>query len=881
VLAAGTKLGPYEIVLPIGAGAMGEVYRARDSRLDRSVAIKVLPASFTDDPDRLHRFTQEARAAGQLQHPNILTVFDVGAHDGVPYLVTELLDGETLREAIGEGPIRARRTAELAVQIARGLAVAHEHGIVHRDLKPENLFVTRDGRVVILDFGLAKLTRQGEGGGLADSLAGTITAAGVILGTAGYIAPEQVRGEATDHRVDLFALGAILYEMLAGKRAFHGESPVDTLHAILRTDPPEFAAIGVTVPPALERIVRRCLEKRPEQRYQSARDLAFQLEATIDPTTESGALATMPVRGALPRWAWLAGAGTLLIVATGGALLAPRLLPPAGVDRPMRLQILAPPGATLAQEEYPAFSPDGGSVAFVASDTAGISAVWIRKLAEATARRLEGTENGVMPFWSPDGEFIAYFADAKLKKIPAAGGPVEVICGDAHGRGGSWNQRGDILFARGAQGPLFRVPAAGGEPRPVTTLDSTSGEQAHRFPQFLPDGEHFLLMILGQKEEHAVGFASLRGGGVKKIATSSSGAVYSKTGHLLFTRGGQFLAQRLDPKSGRLAGKPMAFGEAPDASNTVTSPRLSVSGTGEIVHMTARPVQSRLYWAQLGSIELAPIPLPADRYISLAPSPDGSRIAFVRRSSDSSDDIWVADLDRGVTSRLTREGRVGGSLVWAPGGQRLAHEEARDASFDLFVRPATGGEAEPLHRSAVRFKHVTDWSADGHWVVFEAVEQATNLDLWTIDLENGKRAAVYRRTSSNESAGRLTPDGKWLAYVSDESGSYEVYVESFPQPGERVQVSNRGGFAPQWMESGRQLVYIGAGGNTAYAAEISATPSLRASAARLLSPIPQEIAASSYIDDRGRFVVAKPVAQTSPPSMTVLLNWEKLLAQQK
>src|SRR3989449_1428396 len=500
----GTKLGPYEIVSPLGAGGMGEVYRARDTRLGRDVAVKVLPSSFSADADRLHRFEQEACAAGALNHPNILIVHDIGNHDGSPYVVSELLEGETLRERMGGAAQPQRKAIDYALQVAHGLAAAHEKRIVHRDLKPDNIFITKDGRVKILDFGIAKLTQvEGAEAQTDIPMRRVDTGPGVVMGTVGYMSPEQVRGQKVDHRSDIFSFGAILYEMLSGRRAFHRESTADTISAILKEHPPDLSETNQRISPALERLVNHCLEKNPEERFHSASDLAFALEALSGSTATSAQTVAMPAFG--PRWfkrreliAW-AVAGIAILIAV--ALTISHFRRPPTESRAVRLFVPPPEKASFGSF---AISPDGLRLAFVATDASGKTLLWIRPLDSINARPLPGTEEALYPFWSPDSRFIGFFAGGKLKKTEVTGVPAQPLCNAAIPLGGTWRRAGAIVFEPSPTGPLYRVSAAGGEPTPVTTLDKSRQETSHRWPYFLPDGRHFLYTVLGAPESRGI-----------------------------------------------------------------------------------------------------------------------------------------------------------------------------------------------------------------------------------------------------------------------------------------------------------------------------------------------------------------------------------------
>src|SRR6266496_4131683 len=509
-LAAGTKLGPYELLAPLGAGGMGEVYRARDTRLGRDVAIKVLPSSLSADHDRLRRFEQEACAAGALNHPNILIVHDIGTHEGSPYVVSELLEGETLRQRISGTPLAQRRVLDYALQIAHGLAAAHEKGIVHRDLKPDNIFITNDGRVKILDFGIAKLTQPDGGQSQTEIPTRRVdTDPGIVLGTVGYMSPEQVRGRPVDQRADIFSFGAILYEMLSGRRAFHGESAAETMSAILKEDPPELSETNHNVSPALERLVNHCLEKNPEARFHSASDLAFALEALSGATSISGQTATAIAPVWEPpkrreRLVWI-GATALLGLALLAALpfvIAHFRSGPSIENHATRFLVFPPEKTTLIGGGQH-ISPNGLRLVYVATGSDGKRLLWTRPLDSLAAQPLPGTEEGANPFWSPDGRFIGFFgAGSKLKKIELTGGPAQTLADVLGGGGGTWNRDGVIVFARSFTEGLYRVPAMGGSSVPVTTLDESRKETAHLWPYFLPDGRHFLYLARSAQKEN-------------------------------------------------------------------------------------------------------------------------------------------------------------------------------------------------------------------------------------------------------------------------------------------------------------------------------------------------------------------------------------------
>src|SRR5437773_4943899 len=562
-IAAGTKLGRYEIRSQLGAGGMGEVYRAYDPKMNREIAIKILPAAFSADKERLARFEQEAQAAGSLNHPNILVIYHIDTHDGSPYIVTELLEGETLRQRIGGVTLPQRRAIDYALGIAHGLAAAHEKGIVHRDLKPDNIFITKDGRVKILDFGIAKLTQPERNASQTDIPTRRVnTDPGVVIGTVGYMSPEQIRGKGVDHCSDIFSLGAILYEMLSGRRAFHGDSAADTMSAILKEDPPDLSDTNQKISPALERLVNRCLEKNPESRFHSASDLAFALEALSGSTATSAQTVAMPAFA--PRWfkrreliAW-AVAGIAILIAAIAVTISHFRRPPTELHA---VRLFVPPPEKASFGSF-AISPDGLRLAFAATDASGKTLLWIRPLDSINAQPLSGTEEATLPFWSPDSRFIGFFAAGKVKKIEVTGGPPQTLCNTPFARGAAWNRDGGIIFTPNTLEPIYRVSAAGGEPTPVTTLDKSRQETSHRWPYFLPDGRHFLYTVLGAPESRGIYVSSLDAKENRRLLNvGNSDVAYAAPGYLLFRRVVTLMAQAFDADKLQLSGDPFPIAE--------------------------------------------------------------------------------------------------------------------------------------------------------------------------------------------------------------------------------------------------------------------------------------------------------------------------------
>jgi serine/threonine protein kinase len=794
---AGTRLGPYEIVVPLGAGGMGEVYRARDSRLGRDVAIKVLPTSLAPNAERLQRFEQEARAAAALNHPNILAVHDIGTHDGAPFIVSELLDGETLRTRLEAGALPLRKAIDYAVHIAHGLAAAHEKGIVHRDLKPENIFITSDGRIKILDFGIAKLTEAEPAAASATLLPTTPphTLPGVVLGTIGYMAPEQVRGLTTDHRSDLFALGAVLYEMLAGRRAFRGDTSIDAMTAILKEDPPDLPSTERQIPPALARIVDRCLEKSPAQRFKSADDLAFALEALSTHSGTVDAVTTNAVRRrASP--AWIVAA--LLAIALVSSLVSSYVrTPPSALET--RLEI-----ATSSTSEPASFaiSPDGRRLAYVGS-VDGVPRLWLRPLDSTTAQPLAGTDGASFPFWSPDSQSIGFFAASKLKRLDIGGNQPQTLA-DAAGRGGTWNADGTIIFARGAGGPLFRVAASGGEAVAVTTL--TQGQSSHRFPQFLPDGRRFLYYSQGSLDRRGIYLASLDSKESTRVVGAESAGIFSPPDWLLFPRQGVLVARHLDVRGGELSGEAVAVADSVLLDTNINATAISASATGLITYRTGAGSRRQLTWFDRTGKALGNFGEADDQGLA-APriSPDGRRVA-VYRSVQGNNDVWILD---GVHSiRLTSDPGQDRYGVWSSDGSRMFFDSTRKGQRQIYWKPSNNVGSEQLLLETNADKVVLGQSHDGRYLLFQSYDAPHAWDTWVLPTTGSQKPFAFLSSSADERNSRFSPDDKWIAYSSNESGRYEVYVRPFPKNDVQFPISTGGGIWCQWRPDGKELYYI-------------------------------------------------------------------------
>ena len=816
-LAAGTRLGRYEIRSAIGAGGMGEVYSARDTQLGRDVAVKVLPFTFSADIDRLHRFQQEACAAGALNHPNILIVHDIGTHDGSPYVVSELLQGETLHKRIGGTALAQRRAIDYALQIAHGLAAAHEKGIVHRDLKPDNIFITNDGRVKILDFGLAKLTQVDSNLLQTDiPTRRANTDPGVVLGTVGYMSPEQVKGRSVDHRSDIFSFGAILYEMLSGRRAFHGESAPETMSAILKEDPPELSDTNKTVSPALARLVNHCLEKNPEERFHSARDLAFALESLSGGTSLSNQTAAVPTwRPRLIKSrelvAWIVAS---IAVVAAVAAFATHYFRSTPIDkRVLKLSIMPPEKTTLTMTGAVslALSPDGHRLAFIAN-SAGKDLIWVRPLDSLSAQALSGTAGVFGPsgiFWSSDSRFIGFFAEGKLKKIDASGGPSQTVCDAPDGRGATWNRDGVILFnPAGGNQPLYQVSSAGGDPTPVTSLDKSQYETSHRWPYFLPDGRHFLYFIRGRSEHTGVYLASLDSKEKRQLVATSVNAVYSPPGWLLFMRNETLMAQPFDVDKLRPTGEPISIAEPVSNNGGLARGSFSVSENGVLAYRSGGGFVNQPLWFDRAGKKLGSLG-EAGLYFTLWLSPDEKRAATDRMDTQTgTQDIWLFDLLRGIPSRFTADPANDWFPLWSPDGNSIVFSSSRDGVTNLYLKNASGIGGEEVLLKSDENKTADDWSAEGKFIVYESRNTQTKTDLWILPMSGDRKPFPFLQTPFNEQQAQFSPDGKWIAYTSDDSGTPEVYVQTFPASGGKWRISTTGGAEPKWRRDGKELFYL-------------------------------------------------------------------------
>ena len=882
-LAAGARLGPYEILSAVGAGGMGEVYRAKDTRLDRTVAVKILPARLSENPEFRQRFEREAKTISALSHPHICTLHDVGNQDGVEYLVMEFLEGRTLTDRLAEGPLPLEQTLRFGIEIADALEKAHRQGIVHRDLKPGNVMITKSG-VKLVDFGLAKLAQPAARGGAISSLsvlptqAGeNLTAEGTILGTFQYMAPEQLEGQEADARTDIFALGLVLYEMATGKKAFSGRSQASLIGSILKDDPQPISSVQPMTPPALDRVVKTCLAKDPDDRFQTAHDVKLQLQWIAEGGSAAGVAAPVAARRkSREKLAWaLVPIAAILAAAAATFVARLRTDPPQVV----RSTLLAPEKSMFSFDLGPmALSPDGRRIAFVAT-SAGGNVLWVRPLSGLSAQPLAGTEGASYPFWSPDSRFLGFFANGKLKKIEASGGPPQTLADANSGRGGTWNREGVILFSPSARDSIYRVSASGGEPSPVTKLDAAALEFSHRWPVFLPDGRRFLYLAqrsMGGTEKNGIYAASLDGGDRKLLFPANSNVVYAPPGYLLFHRERTLLARPFDPKGLRFSEEAFPVAEDVQFFANFAHAVFSASNQGLLAYQTGSGGgQTQLTWLDrtgkpsgaVGASGLIAQP---------ALSHDGRRVAVSTAISQGPGDIWIHDLARNTPTRFTFDPAGDFSPLWSRDDSRIAFSTSRKGPGDIYVKNSAGtANEEPLLVSD-GFKIPVDWSPDGRILLFQVSDPRSRSiwDLWTYSFED-RKARPFLQTTFSEIMGRFAPDGRWIAYVSNESGREEVYVVPFPGPGGKWQVSTAGGRAPLWTRGGREIVYQ-APGNEIMAVEVSTAPTFQAGIPQALFKSHLQTPPGRQYDvtpDGQRFLVnLRPGDQVSDP-LTLVQNW--------
>jgi len=887
-LATGTQLGPYEIQSPLGAGGMGEVYRARDTRLERTVAIKILPSHLSNDPVRKQRFEREAKTISSLNHPHICVLYDVGHQDGVDYLVMECVEGETLGNRLQKGPLPLEQVLKYGAQIAEALDKAHRSGVVHRDLKPGNIMLTATG-AKLLDFGLAKPT--------APLLsAATLTAAfprspvteqGTIVGTFQYMSPEQVEGKELDGRSDIFSLGAVLYEMLTGQRAFEGKTQLSVASAILEKEPQSISMVKPMTPPALDNAIRRCLSKDPEERWQTARDLSMELKWVAE---SGGALAATVGPQASRHWLpWSLTLGTSII----SVVLAFAYIQKTPTETHiLRAQILPPEGGSFVFDGPVGgafLSPDGSSVAFIAR-VGKVTQLWLRPLDSFAARPLAGTEEVSFAFWSPDSRNLGFFAQGKLKRIAVTGGPPQTLCDADSERGASWGRNDVIIFAR-VSGEILRIPALGGTPQRVTTMDASRHEGTHRWPYFLPDGNHFLFMaaLLGPVSEDNVFYlGALDNKGTRILFHGSSPIAYS-AGHLLYVAENVLMARPFDPGKLDFTGEAVPIAEGIQFDPLFSNGVFSVSENGELLYQQGKRffVPHALILLdrsgkQVGNLgESAPASTP--RF-----SPDAKALTCdVISPASGKVDLWLVDIRSGNRTHLAsdRMNFASHSAVWSPDGTHLAYASSKMGDRVIYIKAVNQmtPEEERWQAKEDSFVTVSDWTPDGKFLILTERSVRTGgvrLSLLTVAGKNDTESLLEIKGASLD-AGKVSPDGQWIAYRSDESGRNEIYISSFPKPSGKLRVSTAGGATPRWRHDGKELYYL-APDKMLMAAELKETGgSLQIGSVRPLFEMFQTMyltaAGVSQFDvtpDGNRFVVNATMTDESPAPLRIVLNWD-------
>jgi serine/threonine protein kinase len=852
-----------EVLAVIGRGGMGEVYRARDTKLKRDVAIKTLPDEFSHDADRLCRFQREAEVLASLNHPNIAAIYDLQEAEGSRFLVLELVEGETLADRIARGPISIDEALPITKSISEALEAAHEQGIVHRDLKPANIKITPDGKVKVLDFGLAKAMGQSPATMLSNSptlLSAAASNAGVILGTAGYMSPEQAKGKAVDKRADIWAFGVVLYEMLTGKMLFSGETVSETM-AFVMTKEPEWSALPAKTPAAIRQLLRRCLTKDPRNRLRDVGEVRITIDGSQNGSATDAVIA--PDRSRHPAMLSMSAFAVVTIIAAAMAIPTIRYFRAVGPPE-IHLELNTP--AATDPTSF-AISPDGRRFVFVAS-----SQLWIRPLDSPTAQPLAGTEGASYPFWSPDNESVGFFAGGTLKRVDIAGGAPQVLANAGLGRsvgGGAWNQQGIIIFSDG--GKFTKVPAAGGAPTPI----GINGF----FPRFLPDGQHFF--YFGGVRDHSLYLSTLDGAPSKRIMNADAGAVISPLGFLLFLQQSTLFAQAFDLRNLKTSGHAVPVAEQV-VSDFIGGSGFSVA-LDTIAYRTASAAATQqLAWLDRSGKIVSTVGAPGT-YRDIELSPDGKHIALTRPINGNTD-VWLIDAIRGVPTRFTFDASLDQRPIWSPDGRRVAFASNRSGVYNLYTKASNGAGAEELLLESDQIKAPHDWSPDGQFLLYRSTDSATNTDLWVLPLSGGKKPFLFLKTPFEERDGQFSPDGKWIAYQSNESGQFEIYVQPFPGPGGKFQISTNGGAQPRWNKNGKEIFFISLDSKmmTAPVKLSSDSQSLETGAPSILfqvriagGPLPgifkQEYAVSA---DGQQFLVNLDTGESTISPINVTLNWK-------
>jgi Tol biopolymer transport system component len=880
----GRRLGPYEIISSIGAGGMGEVYKARDTRLDRIIAIKVLLTHLAERSDLRERFEREARTIASLNHPHICTLFDIGQQDGIDFLVMEYLEGETLAHRLLKGPLPIQQVLQYAIEIAEALNKAHLKGIIHRDLKPGNIMLTKSG-TKLLDFGLAKLTLEAiptTPDSQLPTMKSAITGEGTILGTLQYMAPEQVEAKEVDVRTDIFAFGTVVYEMATGKKAFQGKSQASLIAKILETDPPPIRSLHPLTPPALDHVVKKCLAKESDKRWQAASDVCDELkwiaegdsQITLAPTAAGKGIRTVRRRELILSVGGLLFGGFVAGLAVWD--LKPALIP---ARKPVtRFTIALPQGDQLTDINPPVdISPDGTQLTYVAIRT-GVQQLYLRSFDDPETKLIPGSQGAYNPFFSPDGQWIGFFAQDKMKKVSIHGGVPVTLCNAALSAGASWGTDDEIIFAPTHDSGLWRVSAAGGQPQALTTPDPAQGEYSHRYPQILPGGKGVVftalngfgwdesrieLLRLDTKERTVL----IRGGHTGRFVPS---------GHLIYYRAGSLLAVPFNlARMAATSDSPTTIADRVRQSSGAVGADYFVSFGGTLMYVSASPrqLESQLVWVdRQGGVKS--VPAPPRAYSGLALSRDG-KLAAVTITSDT-EQLWTYDLVRGTLIQLTSEQFSSISPVWTPDGRHVAYRSNKAGSWNLFWRQSDGRGSEERLTTSDKQQIPASFSPDGQMLAFSEINPTTGYDMLVLHL-NDRTAQPFLRTSFNEFYGGFSPNGRWLAYGSEESGATEVYVQPYPGPGGKWRVSSGGGDAPRWNPNGRELFYVS--GDKMMAVDVTTAGSFSMGTPKMLFE-GQGVFNWDISPDGQRFLMVKPVEpQQAATQINVVLNWFEELNQ--
>jgi serine/threonine protein kinase len=879
-IAAGTRFGPYEIISAAGAGGMGEVYRAKDTRLDRIVAVKVLPSELANDPEKRQRFEREARSISTLSHPHICTLHDIGQQDGVDYLVLEYLEGETLEKKLEKGLLPTPEVLKYAIELADALDRAHRQGIIHRDIKPGNIMLTKSG-VKLMDFGLAKL--KSDSVPVTDALTEItsdkkLTAEGTILGTFQYMAPEQLEGREADARTDIFAFGEVLYEMATGRPAFGGRTRASLIAAILSVDPKPITEVAPMSPPTLDHIAKTCLAKDPDDRWQTAHDLAHELKWIAESGGHAGGTVPLAAKGKTQKvLPWLISCA-LLVALTVTVVWLRSFKPPE-----QTMQFYAPlpfPARDIA------IAPNGHTIAVVGyQESARKNVLWIYELGTQDAKSIADSEGATYPFWSADGRSLAFFADGKLKKVEVSGGPVQTLCDAPSGRGGTWNKDGVIVFNPDALlgGGLYRVSASGGRPTQISNPDTSRGENSHRWPVFLPDGKHYLYMAAnfsGRKDVDAIFVGSLDSNEKRFVVEASANAAYAAPGYLLFYRDKTLLAQRFNLKRFALSDEPKTILTEIQYEPAVARAVFAVSDKGLLVAQTGSGVAiSQPVWFDRKGNEVGVVGKP-DVYGNVSLAPNGRVLAVDKTDMGSQNtNLWTYELQRDSAKRLTFHSGIDGVPIWSPDGTSLVFSSTRQLRNDLYIKNSDGAQEE---KSIVRDdlnKFPSDWSRDGKYILYTG-----DTDFWSVTVPEIKSSLFLKAVSALRN-GQFSPDGKWVAFASNETGKWEIYVTSFPDARGKWQVSIGGGEQPRWRGDGKELFYLSSD------VKMMAAPVTLGANFDAVTPIalfqttPRQSVSRTDLfvydvsRDGQRFLINTQVKQGESQPMSVVLNWPAKLNQ--